>query len=130
MSSYARGQMGCDLVMANIPHDSIGKQFVFSAKHGSHSYALMGTIMGMMWSDEGGLQLFVSMPEFWGRPLKCLSFGNDSIWSAVLEIDDKEKLDALARLPDDASEETDQKAQDIVETYVRSRFIPGEFTLL
>lgn len=111
------------------PADTLGKPFLFAASHGSHSHLLYGTVTGIMWSDEGGLMLFVSIPEIWGRPLKCLMY-NDGTWSARLHIDQKEKDAQLARLPDDGSEETDRRADEIIERHMASQFIRGEFGLM
>ncbi len=68
--------------------EMIGRKFFFGCEHGSHTHALVGTITGVKWSDEGGLTLFVSVPEMWGEPLLYL-IREDHGWSAVLPVDRK-----------------------------------------
>ena len=52
----------------------IGRLFTFNSEHGSHHHMLCGTITGINISDEGGLQLSVSIPEIWGKRLKSLIY--------------------------------------------------------
>jgi len=104
----------------------VGKDFFFKAEHGSHRHELWGTITGAMWSDEGGVKLFVSIPEFWGKPLKCL-IHTEKGWCVYIDIDDTEMKQRLRRLPEDA---TDGETQAIIDQHVASRFILGELTVL
>ncbi len=59
----------------------LGKNYRFEAHHGSHHTILVGTIQAVEISDEGGTQLYVSSPRFWGKPLVCLAWGG-SEWMA------------------------------------------------
>ena len=65
--------------------DLNGHKFVFTSYHGSHSHALLGTITGVSWSDEGGLHLFTSITEFWGTPLLYLIRMSDN-WYACAHV--------------------------------------------
>lgn len=68
-----------------LPVNVIGKKFRFYSKHGSHFNMLTGTILGMEYSDEGGLKLFVSVPMMWGEPLRFLRFySGSSGWCAEI----------------------------------------------
>ena len=75
----------------------IGRTFLFTAERGSHFFQLVGTIVAFNHSDKGGLKLFVSNPEIWGKPLKYISFhrSEKNQWAAVMddvprELSDKE----------------------------------------
>jgi hypothetical protein len=70
----------------------VGKEFIFTADHGSHRDELWGTITGIGWSDEGGITLFVSVSEFWGKPLKFLFHERNDGWRAFIETDDTSKF--------------------------------------
>ena len=104
----------------------VGKEFIFTAEHGSHRHELWGTVIGVKWSDEGGLKLFVSIPEFWGRPLKCLTLVEDK-WCAHIDIDDIEMRSELAHLSEDANEAEEQA---IIDRHIASQFIAGELKVL
>lgn len=104
----------------------VGKEFIFTAEHGSHRHELWGTVIGVMWSDEGGIKLFVNIPEFWGRPLKCLTH-TEKGWCAYIDVDDTEMKQQLDRLPDDAD---DSEEQAIIDQHITSRFIAGELKVL
>lgn len=65
----------------------IGRPFFLVSYHGSHDHKIAGTIIGFDVSDEGWyLELYVSVPTFWGSPLHCLGFNsNDNTWYVIVE---------------------------------------------
>lgn len=65
--------------------DVLGKHYLFECEHGSHEEVLAGTIQAISWSDEGGLQLYVTSPRFFGRPLICLRCLNGE-WGAFIDL--------------------------------------------
>lgn len=68
-----------------LPVNVIGKKFRFYSEHESHFHMLTGIIVGMEYSDEGGLKLFVSVPMMWGEPLRFLRFySGSSGWCAEI----------------------------------------------
>lgn len=130
MTPYRLEKLTQILLEANLlPTQTIGKQFMFAADHGSHSHLLLGTVTGIMYSDEGDLEVFVSIPTFWGRPLKSLKYSN-GIWSAHLDIDDTEMKEELAGLHSDGSDEADRAEDEIVQRHLAAKFIAGEFELV
>jgi hypothetical protein len=104
----------------------VGKNFAFTAEHGSHRHELLGTVTGVMWSDEGGIKLFVSIPEFWGRPLKCLTH-TEKGWCAYIDVDDNTMQRELDRLPEYSDDTTEQA---IIDRYIANKFIAGELKVL
>lgn len=104
----------------------VGKEFIFTATHGSHRHELWGTVTGVSWSDEGGIKLFVSIPEFWGRPLKCLTH-TEKGWCAYIDVDDGQMKQQLDRLPEDAGEAEESM---IIAQHIAGRFIVGELKVL
>lgn len=66
------------------PIEVIGRGYRFGCEHGSHHSILLGSIRAIEISDEGGLQLHVSSPTFFGRPLLCLMY-EDKKWMAVID---------------------------------------------
>lgn len=111
------------------PQAIIHKKFLFTAENSSHEHALVGTITGLSWSDEGGLEVFVSIPRLWGCPLRSIMFTNDS-WAARIEIDEEPYRRRLEQLPDDDSPEIAAEAEEISNEQVRARFIYGKLSLL
>lgn len=68
-----------ELVCADLPGDPtkvIGRCYQFTSEHGSHNHVLVGTILAIEISDEGGFELHVSSPRFWGCPLRSISYNN------------------------------------------------------
>jgi hypothetical protein len=107
----------------------IGKEFVFTAAHGSHRHELWGTITGLSWSDEGDLQLFVSVPEFWGKELHCLVYGSGG-WSAYIAFDQEEMAKEIAALPETHDEQERMKVDRIAQQYHERSFFRGKLTIL
>lgn len=68
------------------PIEVIGRGYRFGCYHGSHHSILLGSIRAIEISDEVGLQLHVSSPTFFGRPLVCLMY-EDKKWVAVIDTD-------------------------------------------
>src|SRR3989338_5348959 len=108
----------------------VGKEFIFTAAHGSHRHELWGRIIGVAWSDEGGLKLFVSIPEFGGNPLKCL-VQTDKGWCAYVETDDTEMIQELTKLLINNSGVRDDKAEnEITQRHHALQFISGKLKVL
>lgn len=77
----------------------IGRLYKFVAIHGSHHHALSGTIQAIEVSDEGGLDLYVSNPRFWGERLISIKYCNGK-WMAYIDIKPREWSDeALEKCP-------------------------------
>lgn len=97
---------------AGLPADItsvVGKQFVFGCHHGSHRTILSGTVTGIQLSDEGGLKLYVSTPNFWGCRLDSLA-KLDAGWAARVLI-----------LPEILTHETSPK----VRIHAQYEYYPG-----
>ena len=62
----------------------IGTKFLFGSEHGSHQEILAGTVKAVGLSDEGGLDLYVSTPRFFGRPLISIKRINGK-WFAYVD---------------------------------------------
>ena len=56
------------------PRKLIGLHYRFGCEHGSHHSILVGTIQAIEVSDEGGLELYVSNPLFWGEQLVSINY--------------------------------------------------------
>lgn len=106
----------------------MNKQFMFTATHGSHSHALVGNITGISWSDEAGLELYVSVPRIWGKPLECLQFdpdqGRNGGWSARMTLDDSVLQKQLESLRD-RRPGYGTMAEAMIEKHEVSKYIPG-----
>ena len=63
----------------------LGQQYLFECEHDSHEEILVGTIQAIGWSDEGGLQLSVTSPRFFGKPLISLVHSNGE-WGAFIDV--------------------------------------------
>lgn len=72
------------LEQAGLGTELLGRRFIFSSVHGSHSTTKVGTIIGIDLSNELGLVLEVSNREFYGLPLVGLCFEDgEKTWSAM-----------------------------------------------
>jgi hypothetical protein len=108
---------------AGFSADPIGRKYRFGCEHGSHHHILVGTILSVEVSDEGGLDLYVTNPRFWGQRLISIKH-NDGRWMAYVDIPPLELSDAdLQRM---SGEERDRA----IEESVASRFFGGELRLL
>jgi hypothetical protein len=97
MSLLQNGTFDKELVFhlkeARLPEDPrkiIGRLYQFGCEHGSHHHILVGTVVAIEISDEGGLQLYVSNPRFWGSQLRSLIYANRK-WLARIEQDEEGK---------------------------------------
>lgn len=115
-------------LLGHHPFVVVGKKFLFTATHGSHDFALAGTITGLSWSDESGLEVFVSIPRLWGSPLRSFLITQNG-WAARIEIDEEPYRRRLENLPDDDSPGTAVKAEAIAREQICARFIYGHLTL-
>lgn len=80
-------QLQTSLASAGLPIEPVqllNHVFQFSAEHGSHFHVLLGSILAVQFSDEGGLELHVTSPEFWNQKIKSLRHEHDQVWSVVL----------------------------------------------
>ena len=85
---------GLSTTYANAGFNYIGANFYFYCEHGSHHQVLAGTITGIGLSDEGGLKLYVSVPEFWDEPLLFLRYNEtENAWEAILANDESRAED-------------------------------------
>lgn len=76
------------LTAANLPINVmgvIGRVYRFDCEHGSHHHILVGTILAIEVSDEGGLELHVSSPKLWGQKIKCITHTSKG-WAVVRHI--------------------------------------------
>ncbi len=125
-SDSSQTELERELQEARLPTDLsklIGRIYRFECEHGPHHTDLAGTVKAVEVSDEGGLDLYVSSPRFWGERLISIKHNNGT-WSAYVDIKPKELSDAAyARM---SEEEVDRRTkQDIA-----ARFFEGEFILL
>lgn len=67
------------------PHKIVGRLYRFGCEHGSHHHILTGTVHAIEISDEGGFDLYVSNPRFWGERLISIKHSNGK-WMAHVEI--------------------------------------------
>lgn len=71
-----------------LPQEFIGHHYRFTCEHGSHFHVLCGTVLAIEFSDEGGLQLYVSNPRFWGAELiSIVGNDNNNCWEALVKTD-------------------------------------------
>lgn len=76
---------------AGLPIDSkkiIGQMYRFECEHGSHHHILVGIIKAIEISDEGGLDLYVTNPRFWGRNLISIMYDNGK-WMVYIDYHDE-----------------------------------------
>ena len=66
------------------PRQIVGRLYRFGCEHGSHHHILVGTVQAIEVSDEGGLNLYVSNPRFWGMRLISIEYG-DGTWYAYVD---------------------------------------------
>lgn len=67
-----------------LPEEFVGLKFRFQAKWGSHFEVMIGQILGVAYSDEGGVQIEVSPKRFGGLPLISLMYAEEG-WCAYLD---------------------------------------------
>lgn len=102
---------------------AIGRLYRFVSVHGSHHHTLSGTILAIEVSDEGGLDLYVSNPRFWGERLISIKYCNGK-WMAYIDIKPREWSDeALEKMSDEAHKR-------VIEEDIAAKFFEGEFELL
>ncbi len=66
------------------PKKIIGRLYRFESEHGSHHDILVGTIQAIGVTDEGGLDVYVSNPRFFGARLISIKYSNDR-WLAYID---------------------------------------------
>ncbi len=92
----------------------VGRLFTFESKHGSHYHLLCGTITGISISDEGGLELFVSIPEIWGERFRSLIYNEiERSWRVCMDVE----------IP---PEEFERRGDDALS----DKFLPGKLELV
>lgn len=77
-----------DLSEAGLPSDPReikGRDYMFRAEHGSHNEILYGTVKALGISDEGGLDIYVSNPRFYGMRLISIKHTGKNEWSAFID---------------------------------------------
>ena len=105
------------------PRQIVGRLYQFGCEHGSHHHILVGTVQAVEISDEGGLDLHVSSPRFWGKRLISINHSNGK-WMAYVDVKPREWSDqALERMS------TEEHSRAIEEDIAR-RFFDGELQLL
>ena len=111
-----------ELKRTHLPTDVekiIGKKYLFECYHGSHHTILAGVVMGIEASDEGGLQLIVSNPTFWGKRLISIMHTNVG-WSAYIDIKDE-----MPQYSDEQLEKmTDTEHKKKINNSIGSQFFP------
>lgn len=70
------------------PSEVVGRPYRFGCKHGSHHHILYGKIQAIEVSDEGGLDLYVTNPRFWGGRLISFKQHGNGKWAAYVDWDD------------------------------------------
>ncbi len=71
------------------PGSLVGRKYELNVTHGSHSTSLIGTILALQQSDEVGVELYISNPEFWGGRIRSLVHDHADEWS--IRTDDPEE---------------------------------------
>lgn len=107
----------------------VGMEFTFESDSGSHGSGFWGVVTGAGWSREGGFQLFVSIPEFLGRPLKYITFiqtGDGLVSHAHIEADDTEFKQKFSELGEDDFEERRRLLQE----FDASQYIRGSLVIV
>ena len=105
------------------PSKIVGRLYRFRCEHGSHYHILAGTIQAIEVSDEGGLDLYVSNPRFWGERLISIMHSNGK-WMAYVDIKPREwSNEVLERM----SEEEHERA---IQEDIAAKFFEGGFLLL
>ncbi len=120
-------RMGFELSMAGLPRNPskiIGRLYRFDCEHGSHDHVLIGTIQAIEVSDEGGLDLYVSNPYFWGDQLISIKRGKGK-WMAYIEAEEQQ-------LSEKEKEEipAEEIADHLIERQIATQFFEGNFRLL
>lgn len=70
---------------ARLPSDPkrvVSRVYCFTCIHGSHHHVLIGTIVAIELSDEGGLDLHVTSPRIWGETLISFKYEGNGWWFA------------------------------------------------
>lgn len=62
------------------PSSLIGRLYELQVEHGSHQTTLFGRVEGIQFSDEIGLELYVSNTEFWGVVLRSFVHHDGNRW--------------------------------------------------
>ena len=119
-------ELEAELREAGLPSDPsqiVGHLYRFGCEHGSHHHILAGTIQAIEVSDEGGLDLYVSNPRFWGERLISINHSNGK-WMAYVDIKPREwSNEVLERM----SEEEHERA---IQEDIAAKFFEGGFLLL
>ncbi len=95
----------------------IKRMYFFVCEHGSHQHILVGTIIAIKISDEGGLDLYVTSPEIWGQKIKSIK-KTDKGWAVYVSQDEQ------------ASEQSEPKSEDDIDDFIEERFFYGELKLI
>lgn len=107
------------------PKEIVGRLYRFGCEHGSHHQILCGTICGIEVSDEGGLELHVTNPRFWGAPLISIMYGEASHrWVARVEAPPTERSD------EEWERMSPKEAEHAIAADIALEFFEGEFNLL
>lgn len=115
------------LSRAGLPADPIivlRSPYMFRNRSGNQ--VLVGNIVAIELSDEGGLELHATNPRFRGRPILSFIYNPDQGW-ATRHPDRPEDVKKLDALPEDAS---DDEVDATLEEMIASRFEWGVLNLL
>lgn len=121
-----QAELESELLAVGLPtdlHQIIGRLYRFRCEHGSHDHTLVGTVQAVEISDEGGLDLYVSNPRFWGKRLISIKHSNGR-WMVYVDIKPRRWSDEELRRM--SEEENDH----IIKESIAARFFEGEFQLL
>ena len=121
-SNQLQNQLQKAIGWTHLPDDLVGRKYCFVAEYGSHHQVLLGTILGLELSDEGGLELIVSNPRFGGAQLLSLSFDEDNAFD---EDNPRWQAHCAPPKPDHLMEERDWDYY-----YASSQFFPGVLRIL
>jgi hypothetical protein len=89
------------LTEAGLPariHHVIDRMYCFSCEHGSHYRVLAGKVTAISLSDEGGLVLHVTSPNFWGGGLANFFYNHPDWYAHVIFLDAHKDFKGILRL--------------------------------
>lgn len=129
--SLAQNETFCSTLEAELrgvglpitPHEVVGRLYRFGCEHGSHHHILSGTIQAIEISDEGGFDLYVTNPRFWGRRLISIKYNNGA-WMAYVDIE------PLKRTDKELEQMSEEEFEQCIAEENASRFFEGEFEIL
>lgn len=109
--------------LPSIPSEVVGRLYRFGCEHGSHHHIFSGTIQAIEVSDEGGLDLYVTNPRFWGKRLISIKHSNGK-WMAYVDVKPRERNDeTLERI-------SEKEHERMIAEDIAAKFFEGEFKLL